>query len=213
MIEVKSFTFNAFQENTYVVVDQESKQCLIFDPGCSNESEVARLIAFLDEKNLTPMKLINTHCHIDHVLGNKAISEKYDLILEAHKDEVPILESCAMVSKMYGIQYDTSPSINNFLDEGELIRLNSLSLSTILVPGHSPGSLCFYSASEKFLIGGDVLFYGSIGRTDLPGGNHGDLIRNIKSKLFGLPDDVVVYPGHGPNTTIGFEKSNNPFLS
>ena len=213
MIEVKSFTFNAFQENTYLIVNKESNDCLIFDPGCSNRAESDKLLRYISENALTPIRLINTHCHIDHVLGNKTISETYGLILEAHHNEEAVLNSCEMVSKMYGISYDISPPIQKFIEEGDVIEMRALKLSTLLIPGHSPGSICFYDATDKFIIGGDVLFYGSIGRTDLPGGNHDDLITNIKSKLFQLPDDVVVYPGHGPQTTIGFEKLNNPFLT
>ena len=210
-MEVACFTFNAFQENTYLLYD-DTKQCVIFDPGCSTPDEQKQLSDFIESKGLTPVKLINTHCHIDHVLGNKFVAEKYGLALEAHKDEKPVLESGVMVSQMYGIPYSKSPDIAHFIEEGDIVRFGNTQLKAIFTPGHSPASLSFFHEESKQLIAGDVLFRMSIGRTDLPGGNYDTLIQSIKQKLLPLGDEVIVYPGHMTSTTIGFERKNNPFL-
>lgn len=212
MINVKCFTFNAFQENTYIVYQEGSENCIIIDPGCSTQEEDSTIERFIEANKLVPRRLINTHCHIDHVLGNAFISKRYGLKLEAHINEKPLLESCDTIGKMYGIPFRGSPGISVYLNEGENIVLDNLEFEILLTPGHSPGSLSLYSSSDKILISGDVLFYSSIGRTDLPGGNYQTLIDSIKTQLMVLPEDVNVYPGHGPVTTIGFEKNNNPFL-
>jgi len=211
-MKVAQFTFNAFQENTYVLYDN-SGECVIVDPGCNNDEERQTLVKFIEDNGLKPAKLINTHCHIDHVLGNKFIAEKYGLTLEAHEGEVQVLNTCETVSKMYGIAYDGSPAIGSFIKEGIDYTFGDSTLRTIFTPGHSPASLSFYCEASKVLIAGDALFQGSIGRTDLPGGDYDTLIKNIKEKLLVLPEDVVVYSGHGPSTTIGNEKLTNPFLT
>lgn len=212
MLKIQTFTFNDFQENCYVVHDTESHECLIFDPGCNGTSETKTLAAFIDQQQLKPVKLINTHCHIDHVLGNAFVSEKYGLPLMAHQGEIPVLASCYTVASMYGIPYVPSPEISVFIEEGESIHLGSHEFRSIFAPGHSPASLCFYNEDHQMLIAGDVLFHRSIGRTDLPGGDYDTLISNIKNKLFVLPDPTMVYPGHGITTTIGEEKKWNPFF-
>lgn len=212
MIEVKSFTFNAFQENTYIIYNEE-KEAIIFDPGCNNQNERDVLSGYIDSLNLTPTKLVNTHCHIDHVLGNRFVANQYKLKLEASELEKAVLSSCVMVSQMYGLPYDGSPDIETFLKESSIFKLGNDSFRILLCPGHSPGSLCFYHEEAKMVIGGDVLFMGSIGRTDLPGGDFDTLISSIRTKLFSLPDETIVYPGHGPATTIGVEKTSNPFLT
>lgn len=211
-MELQLFTFNAFQENTYVLYD-DTKECIILDPGCNNTNEQNTLISFLEDKNLTPVRLINTHCHIDHVLGNQFISEKYQLPLEAHAGEVPVLEANIKVASMYGIAYVASPPIAKYIETGDLIEFGNTSLQTLFTPGHSPASISFFHEASKTLIAGDVLFNGSIGRTDLPGGNFDTLIKSIKEQYYPLGDEVTVYPGHGPSTTIGKEKISNPFLS
>ncbi len=211
-MRIESFTYNAFQENTYVAINESTKECIIFDPGCSNPNENSRFLKALEGLALKPVRLINTHCHIDHVLGNKLIAEKFDLKLEAHKGEVPVLASCVQVSQMYGIKYDPSPLIQSYIEEGDKIILGAHVFDIVFTPGHSPASLCFIHHESKQVIGGDVLFHGSIGRTDLPGGNFNTLISSINDKLMILPDDYTIYPGHGPSTTIGFERANNPFL-
>lgn len=211
MAKVVTFTFNAFQENMYLVYD-DTKECIIFDPGCSNDQEEAKLISFIEEHNLKPVRLINTHCHLDHVFGNKFISEKYNLPLEGHKDEAPVLAWSEKAATQYGLSMKPSPPITKFIEEGDIIEFGNTKLVSLFTPGHSPASLSFYCKEDKFIIAGDVLFHSSIGRTDLPGGNFDTLINSIKTQFFPLGDDVVVYPGHMQSTTIGFEKAHNPFL-
>ena len=212
MTRVAKFTFNPFQENTYLIYD-DTKQCIIIDPGCIEDHEKMELTNFIENEGLTPVRLINTHCHIDHVFGNHFISEKYGLELEIHEGELPVLNSVPQVAMMYGIPLkDPMIPAKKFIKEGDKIEFGNTKLTTIFTPGHSPASISFYCKAAQFVIAGDVLFYGSIGRTDLPGGNFETLISNIKTKLFPLGDDVVVYSGHGPQTTIGYEKKTNPFL-
>lgn len=205
-------TFNPFQENTYVVFD-ETGECVIFDPGCYEAHERIELSQFITENNLLPVRLINTHCHIDHVFGNKFVSDTWGLELETHEGEVPVLEAVPQICKFYGIPMgEPSPMPGKFIEEGDIIEFGHTKLEAVLTPGHSPASLSFFCAADKFIIAGDVLFRESIGRTDLPGGDFDTLIASIKNKLFPLGDDVKVFPGHGPSTTIGFERSHNPFL-
>ncbi len=211
MVKVVSFTFNAFQENTYVLYD-ETKECIIFDPGCSNAAEKQELVSFIEQNNLKPVRLINTHCHLDHILGNGFIANKYDLSLEIHKGELPVLAHAPRSAAMYGVAMEPSPEPTHFIEEGDVITFGKAQLIAILTPGHSPASLSFYCVQDNFVIAGDVLFHMSIGRTDLPGGDFNTLINSIKTKLFILPDETKVYPGHMQATTIGFEKENNPFL-
>lgn len=210
-MEIHFFTFNAFAENTYVLYDK-TKECVIIDPGCNTAAERQQLDGFILREGLKPVVLVNTHCHIDHVLGNDHISEKYGLPLVAHKGEIPVLEACEMVSKMYGILYTPSPEISSYLDAGDELTFGDTSLQVLYTPGHSPASISFYHSPSGTLIAGDVLFQRSIGRTDLPGGDFDTLISSIRNKFFTLPDETVVYPGHGPSTTIGEEKKYNPFM-
>ena len=212
MIQIKSFTFNAFSENTYVVFD-DNKEAIIFDPGCYTTNERKILQKFIDDNKLIVKRLINTHCHLDHIFGNTFISETYKVELECHRLEIPVLEHAHIAGDMYGVPVPPQPTPSVFLEDNEIIEVGKIKLKAILAPGHSPGSLCFYNEDEKFLIGGDVLFYGSIGRSDLPGGNHNQLINSILTRLMTLPEDVKVYSGHGPVTLIGFEKYNNSFLN
>ena len=211
MISVQSFTANPYQENGYVLFD-ESKECIIIDPGAYTSQEQNELSRFIERQKLTPVKLLNTHCHIDHVLGNAFVHSLYGLLPEFHKLELEVLHAIPGYAPQMGIRYELSPLPEIFLSESGKIAFGQSELDLIFAPGHSPGHLCFHSPVDNFLIGGDVLFYQSIGRTDLPGGNHQQLLDNIKHKLFNLPNDCVVYPGHGPSTQIGFEKAHNPFL-
>lgn len=212
MISIKIFAFNAYSENTYVLYD-ETNECVIIDPGMYDGSEQNELANFIKEKALKPVLLLNTHCHLDHVFGNKFVFDTWGLKPQFHIGELPILQAVPGYAPQMGFShYELSPEPDTFLEETGTITFGNSSLDLIFAPGHSPAHLCFYSKTDKFLIGGDVLFYRSIGRTDLPGGNHQQLINNIETKLFLLPDDCKVYPGHGPATTIGFEKQNNPFF-
>jgi glyoxylase-like metal-dependent hydrolase (beta-lactamase superfamily II) len=212
MADVVRLTFNDFQENTYIVYD-ETGECVIFDPGCYRRFEEEELVARIDALKLKPVRLINTHCHLDHVFGNKFVAEHYGLGLEIHRGELPVLKAVPQVCMMYGLPPAApSPEPSRFIVPGELIEFGNTKLDTRFTPGHSPASISFYCRESGFVIAGDVLFHGSIGRTDLPGGNFDTLIRSIKEQLLVLPDDTVVYPGHGPETTIGFEQDHNPFL-
>ena len=211
MFLIKVLTFNAVQENTYVLYN-EAHECIIIDPGCYSEEEKDVLQSFINNNGLRPAMLLNTHCHLDHVFGNKFIAEAYRLTLQIHKNEESILQMAPASGLMFNLPFDNYQGELFFLKEGDLISLGEDSLQVIEAPGHSPGSICFYCEKQKFVIGGDVLFYQSIGRTDLPGGSHESLIKNIKEKLFALPPDVKVYPGHGPATTIGEEIKYNPYL-
>ncbi len=211
MINVHYFAFGPFQENTYVLWD-ETKECIILDPGNSNTSENKKLSHFIEEKQLTVKRLILTHAHVDHISGNRYIFDTYGLLPEVHKDDVYFIEKQLPTANMYGIPAEQSPMPVSFINEGDVIKFGNSELNTLHTPGHSPGSISYYSLEDKFIIGGDVLFYGSIGRTDLPLGHHDTLIKSIKEKLFPLGDDMKVYSGHGMPTTIGFERMNNPFL-
>ena len=211
-MNLAQFTFNPFSENTYVLYD-ETKECVIVDPGCSDSAEQKELVDFLESNGLNPVSLFNTHCHIDHVLGNKFISEKYNLPLASHKGEAQELAGSMIAARMYGIAYDPSPEISIFYEEGDVFKFGNTQMQVLFTPGHSSSSICLFHKESNQLIAGDVLFYGSIGRTDLPGGDHETLIRSIKEKLMIISDEVRVYPGHGPSTTIGFERENNPFIN
>lgn len=211
MIQVASFVFNDFQENTYVLFD-ETGECVIIDPGCYKASEQKELIQFIDGKGLKPVKLLNTHCHIDHVLGNAYVADKYDLSLYMHRDEIKTYQETGRWADMFGMVVDEMPDKKVFVDEGDVITFGKSELQIAFTPGHSIASITFYNLAEKFAIAGDVLFYESIGRTDLPGGNFETLASGIRNKLFVWPDEMKIYPGHGPVTTIGHEKMHNPFL-
>ncbi|MDF2519149.1 MAG: fold hydrolase [Sphingobacterium sp.] len=211
MLTIRTFTFNPYQENTYLLYNEQGN-ALIIDPGMYGEKEQTEFLTFVDLHNLTPKLLLNTHCHIDHVLGNYFIHEKFGLLPQFHEGELSTLVAVQNYAPQMGFRYDISPIGEVFLKDGDKIQIDNDELEVILAPGHSPAHICFYSTAQKFLIGGDVLFRNSIGRTDLPGGNHQQLLDNIKKRLYTLPDDTLVYPGHGPSTTIGFEKNSNPFI-
>lgn len=210
MIEIKSFAFNPFVENTYVVYD-ETKEAVIIDPGCYEPQEREILKTFIASQDLKVVKLINTHCHIDHVLGNAFVKREYGVDFYMHKTDLQTLRSVEVYASSYGFQQYEAIEPDLFLDEGMQLAFGNSSMDILFVPGHAPGHIVFYDAETKQLIGGDVLFLNSIGRTDLPGGNHDQLIQNIREKLFVLPDETKVYPGHGDTTTIGYEKMHNPF--
>ena len=211
-MKLKSFTFNQFYENTFIVSDS-TNDCIIIDPGCYSNDEKNILKKYIEDNNLNPVKLINTHCHIDHILGNKFVAKTWDLNLETHQNDIELLEKSAEIAHVYGfIDYEKSPSTTQFLNEGDIVEFGSSKLKILYTPGHAPGHISLYSKEEKFIISGDVLFKSSIGRTDLPGGDFNVLIESIKTKILCLDDDTVVYCGHGPATTVGYERVNNPFL-
>lgn len=212
MLQIQSFVFNPFQENTFVLFD-ETKECIIIDPGCSDESENAELSAFITHHKLKVKLLLNTHCHIDHVLGNRFVKETWNVSLLIPSGELSVLKAAEVYAPSYGFHLYQHQAPDAFLEDGDTIKVGNQSLSVLLVPGHSPGHVAFYNEKNATLIGGDVLFYNSIGRTDLPGGNHQQLLNSIHTRLFTLPDNVKIYPGHGPETTIGFEKKTNPFCA
>lgn len=212
MLTIKSFEFSPIQENTYILYN-EFNDCIIIDPGCYFDAEKEELVAFITDNKLTPKMLINTHCHLDHVFGNKFISEKYNLTLKIHENEKAVLAFAPTSGLMYNMPFDNYKGEFILLSAGDTISLGKDVLKVLLVPGHSPGSLAFYCAEDKFVISGDALFKNSVGRSDLPGGNHEQLIKSIKENLLALPDDTVVYSGHGPVTIVGDEKKNNPYLN
>ena len=212
MLKIKSFVFSPIQENTYLLYN-EFKDCIIIDPGCYFSEEIDEINAFITQNQLTPKMLLNTHCHLDHVFGNKPMAETYGLTLQLHEGEKVVLDYAPTSGLMYNMPFDNYTGDFIFLKEGDKIILGEDELEVIFAPGHSPAHICFYCAKQNFIISGDVLFYRSIGRTDLPGGNHETLLKNIRTKLFVLPDETKVYSGHGPVTTIGEEKRENPFLS
>jgi glyoxylase-like metal-dependent hydrolase (beta-lactamase superfamily II) len=212
MIRIKKFTFNPFQENSYVLINDKN-ECIVVDPGCFNANEENELSNYIEVEGLTPIYLINTHFHIDHVLGNSFVAEKYNIPVTAFNSEIDMPAMAERSAELYGIPYKSSPKPTHFLAEGDTIDFGSSQLKVLFVPGHSPDHIVLVCEAEDFMIGGDVLFKGSIGRTDLPGGNHHDLIDNIESKIFTLKESIKVFSGHGPETTIGVEKNTNPFFT
>ena len=212
MSKIQSFENNPFQENTYILFD-ETGECAIIDPGMYTASEQNVVVNFIRDNQLRPVLLLNTHCHIDHVLGNKFVFDQYGLKPQFNEGESYVLSTVPVYAPQMGIRYEPSPLPDHFLPETGTVSFGSTELQLIFATGHSPAHLCFYDKDSNLLVGGDVLFRGSIGRSDLPGGNYDLLIRNIREKLFTLPADCVVYPGHGPETTIGYEKQYNPFLN
>lgn len=212
MLEYIVLPGNPFMENTYIISD-ETRECLILDPGCSDKEERKRLVDYIEMKCLKPVLLINTHCHIDHVLGNKYVSTRFGLTPKYHKLEQQVLDQCEWVSAQYGIPYDKSPNALEFLEIGEELSFGNTRFEMRFTPGHSPGSVSLINHEHKLVFGGDVLFRDSIGRADLPGGDMETLLHSIRTELFTLDDDYKVMSGHGQETTIGYEKQHNPFLA
>lgn len=211
MLHIKSFTFNPFQENTYLAYDDQGEAVLI-DPGCHTSGERSELEGFITKNGLNVTRLLNTHCHIDHVLGNAWAKKRFGVELWIHEKEIPVLKSVEVYAPNYGFQGYEPTEADRFLVEGEKITVGKEHLNILFVPGHAPGHVVFYHSETKQCIAGDTLFRGSIGRTDLPGGNHQLLLEKIKSQLFSLPEETIIYSGHGPETTISFEKIYNPFV-
>jgi glyoxylase-like metal-dependent hydrolase (beta-lactamase superfamily II) len=212
MLTVKRFIFNPIQENTYVVYNGKDA-CAIIDPGCYFPEEKRELSEWLRHEGLHPNLLLNTHCHLDHVFGNKWVAEHYGLELQMGEYELKTFQFAPESGMRWSMPFENYAGIIKFLKEGDLIQLGGDSLEVIFTPGHSPGHVVFYSRKDGFVIGGDVLFKLGVGRTDLPGGDTGLLMRSIIEKLFTMPDETLVFPGHGEPTTIGYEKNYNPFLA
>lgn len=211
MLKIKKFEFNPFQENTYVI--SHGTEAWVIDPGNSDKHETETLDQYIASENLSVKYLLNTHAHIDHVLGNYHVKEKYKAPFMLHEKDLPVLRAVKSYAGNYGFPMYTEALPDSFLNEGDEITLGNSKAKVLFVPGHSPGHIAFYFEQEKKLFSGDVLFKHSIGRTDLPGGDFDTLIHSIHQKLFVLADDVTVYCGHGPTTTIGQEKVSNPFCA
>lgn len=212
MLQIKKFVFNPFFENTYLVWDDETKEASIIDPGCNEHVEHNFLKDFIRKENLNLVYTINTHCHIDHVLGNSFIKNEFGTKLLIPKEEMPLFDLMVEQANAFGINYTSSPAPDEYISEENKIMLGNKEGRFLFTPGHSPGGYCLYFEEDKVCFSGDVLFHESIGRTDLWGGNYETLINSIKTKLFTLPDDVRLFPGHESETTVGYEKSNNPFI-
>ena len=211
MITVKVFEFSPIQENTYLLYN-EAKNCIIIDPGCYTQEERDELYQFIKSNELIPMLLLNTHGHLDHVFGNKFVAETFQLIPHIHPLEKELLAYAPVSGLMYNLPFDHYEGELIYLEAGQSIILDTDELKVLFTPGHSPGSVSFYCEKQNFVISGDVLFKNSVGRTDLPGGNHEVLIQSIKNQLLVLPEDTVVYSGHGVKTTIGEEKRGNAYI-
>jgi hydroxyacylglutathione hydrolase len=211
MLTVQTFTFNPVQENTYVVYNEKG-DCCIIDPGCYFAPEELQLKEFIEKGSLKPVFLLNTHCHLDHIFGNRFVANSYGLKLHLHQQEKKVLDAGPASGQMWGLPFEPYEGELEYLAEGDTVKLGDDEFQVLFTPGHSPGSISFYSKESKFVISGDVLFEGSVGRTDLPGGNFEILEQSIKSRLYTLPPDVIVYPGHGRSTTIGDEMRSNPFV-
>jgi len=209
---IKTFTFNPIQENTYLVYD-ETNEAVVIDAGCVSEIEKRAIKNYIEDNQLILKRVLNTHLHFDHQFGNKFLYDTYGILPEACKEDEYLLEEVVAQVRSFGLDIkEEAQPLGGYLTENQIIKFGNTSFVTYLVPGHSPGSVAFYDEKDGVLFAGDVLFRGSIGRTDLPQGDYGTLIESITNKLLPLPDSTVVYSGHGPSTTIGFEKKNNPFL-
>ncbi len=211
MLQIHAFTFNGFQENTYLIAN-EAKQCWVVDPGMYDANEAAFFYKYITDNALIPQAVINTHTHIDHIFGVQGLIDKYNIPFGIHEKDTPVLAGAVGSAMLFGFTFGAAPKPTFYINEGEPLQLGDDTLEIRFTPGHSPGSISFYYPAGKWVISGDALFNGSIGRTDLPGGNFDTLIAAIRSELFTLPDDTVVYSGHGPATTVGNEKQYNPFL-
>jgi hydroxyacylglutathione hydrolase len=210
-MEIYRQVFSPIEVNTYILADK-SDECAIIDCGCYNESEFRRLVNFLDSKKLKPVLLLNTHCHLDHIFGNKQVLEKYGLKTHFHPLEEPNRKDAPQHAMLFGLEMEDSPEAESFIEHGQTTGFGTVNLLALHVPGHTTGSIAYYSGSDGCVFTGDALFAGSIGRTDLPGGDFQTLLNSITTNLLSLPPETVVYSGHGPETTIEREKRSNPYL-
>ncbi len=212
-MKIHKFVFGPFNENSYVLEDSDSKKCIIIDPGMYGVQEQQSFIQAIEELELLPKMLLNTHCHIDHVLGNKFIQDQFGLAPHAHKLAEKTLDMAVLSAQMYGLNYDPSPDLITDLEHHKILSFHGHEFTVLFTPGHAMGHVVFYNSAESYVIGGDVLFKGSVGRVDLPGCNAKDLEKSIKEQLYNLPENTTIHPGHGPETTIGYEKENNYFVN
>ncbi len=210
-MNIKKFTFNPVSVNAFVLWD-DTLECVIIDAACFYPQEEQQLKSFIETNHLKPVKLLNTHGHFDHLMGNGFVEKTWGLKCEIHKEDNFLVEQAANQAMMFGMPMPKPPKSGHFFEDGDVITFGNSTLKVIYVPGHSPGGVAFYSEIDRLLIAGDILFNGSVGRTDLPKGNHTQLISGILGKLMVLPLDVEVFCGHGLETTIGDEKRDNPFL-
>ena len=211
-MHIKSFQFNPFQENTYVLSD-DTGEAVIIDCGCLSSNDDERLTLYLTTEKLQVKHVLNTHLHLDHSFGNYMVAHTLGVLPEAHRADEFLIGQLIAQSQAFGIQgVVREQPLGGYLQEGDVVSFGRTQLEVLHVPGHSPGSICFYCRAENVIFVGDVLFAGSIGRTDLPKGNYAELIAGIQRKLMVLPDETIVYSGHGPATTIGNERVNNPYL-
>lgn len=212
-MEIQTFVFNHFGQNTYLIADETTNECAVIDPGCFFNEEQQTLKNYIISKNYTLTAILFTHCHLDHAFGaNYLVREFPNINIYGHKSENLFIDDAINQSLRFGIRMEQPPKINNYISEGDIITIGKLKFFALHVPGHSPGSICYYNEQHSIIFCGDVLFAGSIGRGDLPGGNHQILIEGIQSKLMNLPDNTIVYSGHGPTTTIKIERDTNPYL-
>ncbi len=214
MLKIEQFVFNIFVENTYLIYDDETKEALILDPGCFDEYELSTLTDFINKNNLKVKYLVNTHCHLDHILGNlklKKIMPEVPLLYP--KEDEFLVDTMPKQLMAFNLEPEESIKADQYISEDLKINLGNIEGTFLFTPGHTPGEYCLYFENEKVLFTGDVLFKENIGRTDLWGGNYDILIESITNKLLVLPDEVNVYPGHGEKTTIGYERRNNLFLN
>jgi glyoxylase-like metal-dependent hydrolase (beta-lactamase superfamily II) len=211
MLHIKSFTFNPFQENTYILYNDQ-KEAWIIDPGNQSPVEDQQLLNYIENNNLRPTRIINTHAHLDHIFGNQSLVEAFRIPVYMHSGEVEVYNAAPQVAQMYGLPPFDIPEVTHFIDVDNDLSLGEIHFQVLFTPGHSPAEISLYHSDSETLIAGDVLFRDSIGRTDLPGGDHAMLLQSIREQFWPLPDATRVYSGHGPETTIGYEKKNNPFL-
>ncbi len=213
-MEIKRFEFNFFGENTYVIWDASSQEAAIVDPGMVNPEETDQIEDFIATHRLSVRYILLTHAHVDHTFGIDILKEKYHAPVLAHKADLPLGQMRGQQAEMFHLPMKLGPvEIDRFISANTTLNLGNERIEVIETPGHSPGGVCYYVPESSFILTGDTLFQGSIGRTDLPGGDHNTLLRSISTGLFNLPDNTVVYPGHGPATTIGKEKRTNPFFN
>jgi len=210
MLTVKKFTFNPIQENTYILHD-ETRQAIIIDAGCYSKQEQDTVHNYLEKNDLQLVLALNTHCHIDHVVGNAWVKQSYKVPLLMHPAEADVLRAVPLYAHLYGFSQYQPSEPDKFIDETQQISFGNSTLAILFVPGHSVGHLAFYSKEQNFCISGDVLFENSIGRTDLPGGDYDTLVNSIYNVMYKLPDNTLIYSGHGNETTIGREKKYNYF--